>query len=136
MRRTLLTNPRQLRRSWYMFYFQVPRLPEWYLSRDDARGVVTAIEHTANPGAFTAAELAHYRRAFSRPVKHPSRLNGSPANTASSLDRLPEFELSYLFDNDSNPTEITVFTADPDDKIATHWITVNATATVPLDEIA
>src|SRR5262249_42468870 len=33
--RALRTNLRQLRRSWYMFFFQLPRLPEWVLSRAD-----------------------------------------------------------------------------------------------------
>ena len=67
MARTLKTNPRQLLRSWYMFSFQVPRLPEWFLGRDGASGVARVLEASSNPGAFTDADLACYRRAFDRP---------------------------------------------------------------------
>jgi len=67
MQRTLQTNPRQLLRSWYMFYFQVPGLPEWFLSRNDAAGVASVLESSSNPGAFTATDLQHYRGAYRRP---------------------------------------------------------------------
>jgi epoxide hydrolase 4 len=30
---------RQLKKSWYMVFFQLPRLPEWLLSRKKAQGV-------------------------------------------------------------------------------------------------
>ena len=66
-RRTVRSNPRQLLRSWYVFSFQLPGLPEWYLGRDDAAGVVSALEDTANPDAFTDEELEYYRWAFRRP---------------------------------------------------------------------
>jgi len=65
--RTLRSNPRQLLRSWYVFSFQLPGLPEWYLGRDDASGLVSALEDSANPGAFSEADLAYYRWAFRRP---------------------------------------------------------------------
>jgi len=67
MERTLKTNPRQLLRSWYMFYFQVPGLPEWFLSRDDAAGVASVLRSSSNPGAFTDTDLQHYRQAYRRP---------------------------------------------------------------------
>jgi len=61
MERTLRTNPRQLLRSWYMFAFQLPGLPEWFLGRDDARGMIDVLEESATPGAFTDTDLKHYR---------------------------------------------------------------------------
>jgi pimeloyl-ACP methyl ester carboxylesterase len=67
MERTLKTNPRQLLRSWYMFTFQLPGVPEWFLSRDDAAGVASVLESSSNPGAFTDTDLQHYRRAYRRP---------------------------------------------------------------------
>jgi len=66
MRRTIMTNPRQLVRSWYMFFFQLPVVPEAVLGRDDARGVLDVLAGSANPGAFTDDELAHYRDAWRR----------------------------------------------------------------------
>ncbi|RDH77670.1 alpha/beta fold hydrolase [Mycolicibacterium moriokaense] len=34
-----LRSVRQLKKSWYMMFFQVPKLPEWLLSRKKAQGV-------------------------------------------------------------------------------------------------
>jgi pimeloyl-ACP methyl ester carboxylesterase len=66
LRKTLLTNPRQLLRSWYVFAFQLPRLPEWYLGRDGAAGMIRALEMSSRSEAFTRAELDHYRAAWQR----------------------------------------------------------------------
>jgi pimeloyl-ACP methyl ester carboxylesterase len=56
-------NPRQMLRSWYMFYFQIPGLPEAMLRAGDYRGLERAMAHSARPGTFTPADFAHYRRA-------------------------------------------------------------------------
>jgi len=66
MRQTLRSNPRQLLRSWYMFAFQLPFIPELVLGRDDAGGMLDVLTESANPGAFTDEELAHYRDAWQR----------------------------------------------------------------------
>ncbi len=64
----LLRNPRQLLRSWYVFFFQLPWLPEWLLARDGARQVARALRGGSHVrGAFPAEELAVYREAFARP---------------------------------------------------------------------
>jgi epoxide hydrolase 4 len=81
----LLRNPRQLRRSAYVGWFQVPWLPERRLTRDGAANVARALRggsyiRTAwpddevaryraaflEPGAASAA-LAYYRQAFRHP---------------------------------------------------------------------
>ncbi|WP_226023044.1 alpha/beta fold hydrolase [Halomicrobium salinisoli] len=62
-----LTTWEQLRKSWYVFWFQVPRLPEWGFARDDF-AVFDEIfdEGTARPNAVTDADLERYREAFRR----------------------------------------------------------------------
>lgn len=35
----LVSDLGQIRRSWYMFFFQLPMLPEWWLTRDDGANV-------------------------------------------------------------------------------------------------
>lgn len=69
MRRALLTNPRQMLRSWYMAFFQLPGLPEALLGARDgallARGLRTSGRR--EKPAFTEAELAEYRRDWRRP---------------------------------------------------------------------
>lgn len=61
--RELLRNPRQLRQSWYMFWFQVPGLPERRIRRD-AEGFVRAVFRGAagNREIFTDQVLAPYAR--------------------------------------------------------------------------
>ena len=62
---TLKSNPRQLRRSWYMFFFQLPRIPEWTQRRGDFELFVEGFE-TAAAGTFTEADVEHYRDAWRR----------------------------------------------------------------------
>lgn len=60
------TNPRQLLRSWYMFFFQLPWLPEWLLSRDRASFVARALRGGSFVrDAWPREELEPYREAFS-----------------------------------------------------------------------
>jgi len=66
MRRHLLTNPRQLLRSWYIFLFQVPGLPEWWIARNDFRNGCRAMR-TSRRGSVTDADLARYREAWAQP---------------------------------------------------------------------
>jgi pimeloyl-ACP methyl ester carboxylesterase len=66
MRRHLLRNPRQLLRSWYIFFFQVPGLPEWWIARNDFRNGCRAMR-TSRRGSVTDADLARYREAWAQP---------------------------------------------------------------------
>lgn len=67
MRRYLFTRPRQTLRSWYIFFFQLPWLPEWVLTRRDGAAAVGVLRATSRPGTFGEEELAHYRRAWRQP---------------------------------------------------------------------
>lgn len=51
------------------------------------------------------------------------------------LQDLPEFELSYLFDDTEHPEEITVFPGTNELDISTHWITIDADHSVPLEKV-
>jgi pimeloyl-ACP methyl ester carboxylesterase len=82
-----LLRPSQLKRSSYMLFFQVPRLPERLLAKDDYRLLCEAfrselvppcefgpeeyeryVEAFSKPGALTS--MLHYYRALSRPSGH------------------------------------------------------------------
>jgi len=73
----------QLRKSWYIFFFQLPRVPEWLMGRHDARAIGEAFRRSscdasrfpdevigvysrnaAQPGALTA--MINYYRALVR----------------------------------------------------------------------
>lgn len=73
---TFLTgNPRQLLKSWYVFFFQLPSLPEWVCSADDWRVLETLMDTANRPDAFTPEDMATYRRAWSRPDAFTAMVN-------------------------------------------------------------
>lgn len=58
---------RQLLKSWYMFYFQIPGLPEFGLSTRKFNPLEKALVSTARPGSFSAEDLQEYRKAWAQP---------------------------------------------------------------------
>ena len=75
MRRHLLTNPRQLLRSWYIFFFQIPWLPEACLGSWSGRLAAGGLRATSRRGSFEDAELGRYREAWARPQAIRSMVN-------------------------------------------------------------
>jgi pimeloyl-ACP methyl ester carboxylesterase len=70
-----LRTPRQLRKSWYIFFFQLPELPERLVSRNRWQGFRDNFEHDARPGAFSAADIERYVEAWSRPGAITAMIN-------------------------------------------------------------
>ncbi|MBK8374889.1 MAG: alpha/beta fold hydrolase [Sphingomonadales bacterium] len=67
---------RQLRKSWYMFFFQLPWLPEKLLLAGNARAIRGAFFNTAaNKSNFTRADLEVYAAAAQRPGAIRSMVN-------------------------------------------------------------
>jgi pimeloyl-ACP methyl ester carboxylesterase len=60
-------DPRQLWRSFYVAFFQLPALPERVLSAFDYRMLRRSLIGTARPGAFPPGLLDSYRIAWSKP---------------------------------------------------------------------
>ncbi len=59
---------RQLKKSWYMFFFQLPRLPERMLGRDDAQPISRIFRESAvNKDRFTREQAEPYRAAAAQP---------------------------------------------------------------------
>ena len=58
------SNLTQLRKSWYVFFFQIPGLPQWVLRRDDYEFLAAAMRDGSRPGTFSDSELDRYRRAW------------------------------------------------------------------------
>jgi pimeloyl-ACP methyl ester carboxylesterase len=57
-------NPRQLARSWYMLFFQVPWLPERVLAADGYRNVAKMLIRDCKPGTFTREDIKAYLAAW------------------------------------------------------------------------
>lgn len=66
--RELRRNPRQRKASWYIFMFQVPKLPEWYVRRANYEMIEKAFSGWAiRKEAFTVEDLRRFKEAMSRP---------------------------------------------------------------------
>ena len=66
----------QLRRSWYMLFFQLPRIPEWVLGRDRCAFVGEAFRRTcAHPEQFPDAVRETYRASAAQPGALTAMLN-------------------------------------------------------------
>ncbi len=70
-----LRRPRQLRRSWYMFFFQLPWLPERAAAARDWRALRRALDDAERPGAFTPQDVERYVEAWSQPGAVTAMLN-------------------------------------------------------------
>jgi pimeloyl-ACP methyl ester carboxylesterase len=57
---------KQLRKSWYMFFFQIPRLPEHLIARDDFSFAKHSLRSDSKD-AFTDEDLERYVEAWSQP---------------------------------------------------------------------
>ncbi|MEP2988503.1 MAG: alpha/beta hydrolase [Parasphingorhabdus sp.] len=67
---------RQLKRSWYIFFFQIPRLPEWLLSRNNGEPIKKAFANMAvDQSNFTDEALDHYAKAAIRPGSINAMIN-------------------------------------------------------------
>ena len=67
LRRLIMTSPRQMLRSWYMFAMQIPWLMEAAARRGDWRAMVQGLQDTSLPGTFSDEDFEQYRRAWSQP---------------------------------------------------------------------
>ena len=66
----------QLKKSWYIFFFQLPRLPEWLLGRNGAERVKRAFSRMAvDKSRFPDEDLQVYADAASRPSALRSMIN-------------------------------------------------------------
>jgi pimeloyl-ACP methyl ester carboxylesterase len=75
MMQTLRRSNSQLCKSWYMFFFQIPWLPEWSLGRRNAQGATEALRRSSKPGTFTDEDLAEYRKAWAQPGALTAMIN-------------------------------------------------------------
>ncbi|GLV58321.1 hydrolase [Dictyobacter sp. S3.2.2.5] len=67
---------KQLRKSWYIFAFQLPWLPEYIMGRNHAELIGRMFQQTAvKKEAFPPEVIAHYREAMSKPRALTSSIN-------------------------------------------------------------
>ncbi|PZD71786.1 Soluble epoxide hydrolase [Acaryochloris thomasi RCC1774] len=78
----LRNNPRQMLRSWYISFFQVPMLPELMLRANDYDAIASAFaDRATNKNAFTPEDLAVFKDAAARRGALTAMINYYRSNT-------------------------------------------------------
>jgi len=75
MRRFLTRDLEQIRRSWYVFFFQLPWFPERFMSAENWRGAVSALRGSGRIHTFTNEDIEKYKEAWSQPDAITSMIN-------------------------------------------------------------
>ncbi len=71
----LKKQPRQLLKSWYIFFFQLPWLPEKTLEKSGSNDKTMPLSRSSRPGTFSPTDLARYRRSWGIPGALTGMLN-------------------------------------------------------------
>ncbi len=134
---------KQLLASWYMFFFQIPGVPEWLLSAKDFDGMEKAMRNsTAVPGIITDTDIIEYKKGWSQPGAITGGINVYRANIMKRIFgkkmELPDIEVPTLFiygeqDHAILPSTVEgvaeVVAADYDEiriPESAHWVQVEA----------
>ncbi|XSG73238.1 alpha/beta fold hydrolase [Herpetosiphon llansteffanensis] len=89
MIKNLWTNPRQMLRSWYIFIFQIPGLPEWFAKRNNFEFLTKALTSAVQrPGVFSADDIQAYKQAWSQPGALTAMINWYRAYVRQGLKHL------------------------------------------------
>jgi pimeloyl-ACP methyl ester carboxylesterase len=131
----LKKNPSQLRKSWYIAFFQIPMLADWLVSRDNFSYAAAALTRSSRRGTFGEADLAEYRQAWKNSGGLTGMLNWyralvryRPARTTDQHLHMPvrilwgkrdaflSFEMAEASAQYCDQAEVTLF------EKATHWV--------------
>ena len=74
-RKHLFGTQKQMEKSWYIFYFQIPRAVEAFAAANDYQWPIDLMVESARPGTFKPEELEKYREAFKQPDAFSSMVN-------------------------------------------------------------
>jgi pimeloyl-ACP methyl ester carboxylesterase len=132
--RTINGNPRQMLRSWYIAFFQLPRIPEWRFSANNFAMGTRSLKASSRPGTFTAEDLDRYREAWSHPgtvtaminwyrafAKHRPQLRDSQVHVPTRIlwGQLDRFLLSEMAQESVKFCDSAELTYFPN---ASHWL--------------
>lgn len=66
MTRFILENAEQRKRSWYVFFFQIPFFVEWVLRRNNFHNMARMLVGSGRKSTFSADDLLEYKKAWSQ----------------------------------------------------------------------
>ena len=75
MKRFLTRDLEQLRRSWYVFFFQLPWLPEAGMRAENWRGAERALRGSGKLHTFTKEDVVKYKEAWAQPGAMTAMVN-------------------------------------------------------------
>lgn len=75
MIKNLALNPLQFLKSWYMFFFQIPLLPENLIALLGYERLAEGLKRTSRAGTFSDEDLEKYIEAWSKPNAMRSMIN-------------------------------------------------------------
>ena len=75
MKRFLMRDFEQMRRSWYIFFFQLPWIPEEGMKQNNWRNAVRALRGSGKVHTFTNEDIEKYKEAWSQPGAMTSMIN-------------------------------------------------------------
>jgi pimeloyl-ACP methyl ester carboxylesterase len=84
----------QLRRSWYIGFFQIPFLPEKLLNWQKGRLLARTLRSSSEPGTFSDADLEQYHAAWSQPGAIRSMINWYRAALQAPTARRPSIRVT------------------------------------------
>jgi pimeloyl-ACP methyl ester carboxylesterase len=146
--RELRTSPVQWIRSWYMFFFQLPALPEAVAQLDRYAFLLKPLrEEPTRPDAFTPEDLARYAEAFARPGALTAMIDWYRAILRGKAVEIRRTEVPVLVLWGENDRHLDRAIATPSAELvpnarvvfvpgATHWVQHDAPDTVNSELVA
>ena len=62
----VLNNSAQRKKSWYVFFFQIPWFVEWTLSKNNFEYLARMLTHSGRKNTFTETDVVEYKKAWSQ----------------------------------------------------------------------
>lgn len=73
--RFILDDPTQRKKSWYVFYFQIPFFVEWSLRQNNYRNLTRMLIGSGRKSTFSRTDIEEYKKAWSQPGALTGMLN-------------------------------------------------------------
>ncbi|WP_230392273.1 alpha/beta fold hydrolase [Pontibacter sp. FD36] len=133
MQEHLRKNPKQMLRSWYAAFFQLPLLPEQAAQAFDFKALSQAMTGTSRPHTFSEEDLAIYKEGWQQPNALTSMINWYRAFRHNPLDLSSTIEVPTLMIWGKEDTALGAEMAEPSIAFcpkgrlvfldeATHWL--------------
>ncbi|QJW88774.1 alpha/beta hydrolase [Spirosoma taeanense] len=93
MKRFVSRDLGQMRRSWYIGFFQLPKLPEWLSSLGDWSMLARTLRKSSRRGTFSEADLQQYKTAWGQPGALRAMINWYRATLQKPPKRSPRIRI-------------------------------------------